>query len=192
MQPLLARVVLHPACRIVRHDAALETHVDSCNANSVSCRTISATFPFAGATHSDTRITVISLRHISDPSACSNIGSPGTSASSDPRVLDGNTSSIRLITAVESSRDTSTSGLDVLIACYRRFSRLSWATSTLAGDAWPLPQLLRPMISPLLARVIAHHSHSDALSAFLAMRSRHLVSRRCHTASFAILGESTL
>ena len=38
----------------------------------------------------------------------------------------------------------------------------------------------------------AHHSHSDALSALLAMKSRHLVSRRCHTTSLTILGESTL
>ena len=44
----------------------------------------------------------------------------------------------------------------------------------------------------LLARVVAHHSHSDALSAFFAMRSRHLVSRRCHTTSLTIFGESTL
>ena len=38
----------------------------------------------------------------------------------------------------------------------------------------------------------AHHSRSDALSALHAMKCRHLVSRRCHTASLAIFGESTL
>ena len=36
----------------------------------------------------------------------------------------------------------------------------------------------------------AHHSRSDALLVLHAMKSRHLVSRGCHTASLAIFGKS--
>ena len=38
MQPLLAHVVVHPACQLVHYESTLETHVDSCTAKSVSAR----------------------------------------------------------------------------------------------------------------------------------------------------------
>ena len=65
------------------------------------CRTInSATWKFASATPSDMKITAISLMPIFDSSAGGRFGSSGGPISSDPRFLDGTTSSIRPLSAV--------------------------------------------------------------------------------------------
>ena len=124
-----------PACPRVHYEAALEVHADG---------RVSATLKSAGATPSDTRTTANSLIPI-DASAGVRLGSSGKPISSDPRFLDGNTSSIRLLSPVESSRGTSNRGLtflallaadaslSLLVAGWSHCLMRAWAASTLVA-----------------------------------------------------------
>ena len=125
----------------------------------------SATFKFAEVTPSDMGITVISLMHISDASACSSIAPSGSPPSSGPRFLDGGTPSDRLLT----SADTSGPPTGVLPS-----PGLTQPLQAMPGPP-ELPKLLRPM---LLARVVPPPLRSlcwPASSHITAalMRSRH-------------------
>ena len=98
-------------------------------------------------------------------------------------------------TSVEFSRSISTRGLTFLALFVTH--TLPSLRPDFPGLTQPeLLQLLLPMplarVAPpphaFVGRVVAHRSNSDAFSALLAMRSRHLFSRSLHTTSLTIFG----